>query len=285
MKKGLALVAVAVLLFAACGKEGASDVALTDPDSGATPTATVKTSTATTKPGASSAPAGATKTTAPAAAGTAATTAPAAAAKPAEGRANPPKDGTYVYSVSGTASDPFNPAAPPQKYTGEQTNTVTHSGDVYTTESTTSERAGRTTIRTKHTTANVTMLSLKSETAGGEFSCIFNPPLVITKFPIKPETFPTQQLKGEGNACDGTLDITVVKKESVKDATGRAWDTWQAKVKLTLKSDQLTLNQNDTRWVSPELGVEIKSVGTTDGKFGPTTFKGSANSALKKYPS
>lgn len=284
MKKGLALIALVVLLFAACGKEGDGEgTTLAGGDATTAPTS----SSAPESAGKSAAPGASTKageSSAKPAASSAAAPSNAPAPKAPEGGSNRPKDGAYVYAVDGTATDPFNPAAPPQKYKGEQTNTVSHSGDVYTTETTTSEQPGRTTIRTKWASDKVTMLSLKSETSGGDFSCTFNPPLTITKFPVKPETFPTQQLKGQGNACNGTLDITIVKKETTKDANGRSWSAWQVKVKLTIKSDQFTLTTNETRWVSPELGAEIRSNGAADGQFGPTKFKSTSVSALKKHP-
>jgi hypothetical protein len=284
-RKLLALLAVAVMLFAACGKEG-EEATLAEGEATAAPSASAAVASgAKAAPGATTAPGGAAKTTAPAATGAAATRAPGAQPPPpAQGGANRPKDGTYVYNVNGSASDPFNPAAPPQKYSGEQTKVLSHQGDVYTEETTSSEQAGRTTIRTRWATDRVTMLSFKSETQGGEFSCTFNPPLLITKFPTKPETYPKQQLKGQGNACNGSLEITIVKREMVKDASGRAWSTWQAKVRLMFKTEQVTVTNNETRWVSPDLGETIKSVATADGKFGPTTFKGTANTLLKTHP-
>ena len=291
MKKGLAIVAAGVMLFAACGREGAENQsALTATDSSAVPTASAA-SDASAVSGSSAAPAAAGAVSGVSAdasaqpnATAAAAAAPAAVKPPPEGRANPPRDGTYTYAYSGSASDPFNPTAPPSKFNGTLTNDITHSGNVYTSETTNSETPGRTTIRTRHSSVKVEMLSLKTESPAGEFACTFSPPLLITKFPIKPETYPQQPLKGEGNACDGTLDITIVKKETVKDGNGRAWSTWQAKIKTTLNSDQLTITQNETRWVSPDLGVEIRSNGSTEGKYATQRFTTTSTSALKKHP-
>jgi hypothetical protein len=287
MKKVLAFLAAAMLLLAACGREGPEDSsALTTSDPSA-PTASAD-AVASEAPGAAtakaSAPAGSTATTAP---GTsAATAAPATSDRtaPAEGRANPPADGTYVYNYSGEASDPFNPAGPPTKFSGELTNEISHSGSTYTAEITNSEQPGRTTIKTRWSAAKVEMLSLQTESAAGDFGCTFNPPLLITKFPIKPETFPTQQLKGEGNACNGSLDITVVRKTTAADATKKSWSVWEVKVKTQIKSGQLTITQNETRYVSPELGVEVKSVGTSDGQYAAQKFKTSSTSTLKRHP-
>src|SRR5262249_26362507 len=163
------------------------------------------------------------------------------------------------YAYSGSASDPFNPGAPPQKFSGELDTKYTSNGTTHTAEVTNSENPGRQTTTTRWLADKVEMLSLKTESAAGDFGCTFNPPLVITKFAIKPETFPQQQLKGSGNACDGTLDIQIVRKTTAKDATGRTWSVWQVHVKTTLHSGQLRITQDETRYMSPDLGVEVRS--------------------------
>jgi hypothetical protein len=287
MKKMLAVLAAAMMLLAACGREGTQDESTLTSESSA-PTASSDAG-ATDAPGASAqasaaAGAGAGASTAPSSAARTAAPATSSRAAPAEGRANPPADGTYVYSYNGTASDPFNPSGPPEKFAGELTRTLSHSGTTYTDETTNSEQPGRTTIKTRWTSAKVEMLSLKTESAAGDFGCVFDPPLLITRFPVKPETYPKQTLKGEGNACNGSLEITIVRNTTQKDATGKAWKVWEAKVRTTLKSGQLTLTQNETRWVSPELGVEIRSNGSSDGKYATQSFKTTSTSSLKKHP-
>lgn len=287
MKKAVAVLGAAMLLLAACGREGAEESALAtaqslppsvSPDAAATqaPDATASAAAATDRGTATTAPTARAQTTAAPRTST--------RAAPPAGRANPPADGTYRYTYSGTASDPFNPSGPPERFNGELTTEFSHSGNVYTAEITNSEQAGRTTIRTRWSSVKVEMLSLKTESAAGEFGCTFNPPLVITKFPVKPETYPTQELKGEGNACNGTLDITIVRNTTQKDATGKSWNVWEARVKTTIKSGQLTLTQNETRWVSPELGVEVRSNGSSDGKYAAQSFKTTSTSALKSHP-
>jgi len=287
MKRFLTLVAAGVLLFAACGKENANTSDLTGGASSA-PTASAM-SEHSAAPGASADASGApvtggTASSAPAASSAVRTAPPTTRSAPAEGRANPPADGAYTYTYAGTASDPTNPAGPPQKFNGTLTNQISHSGSVYTSEVTNSENPGRTTTKTRHSSTKVELLSLKTETAAGDFSCTYNPPLVITKFPIKPETYPQQQMKGSGNACNGTLDITIVRKTTQADATGKSWSVWEVKVKTTLKSQQLTINQNETRFVSPELGVEVKSTGSSMGTYGPYKFTTNTTSTLKKHP-
>lgn len=287
MKKGLALLAVTVMLFVACGKEKETSLLAPSPSAEATATAKAK-AVATAKPGDTTpaagdttpAAGGAPKTVAPASGGTG----PAPANKAPAGRSNKPKDGSYIYALTGKASNQFDPNGPPQNIDGDQTNKISHSGNVYTNEQTRSDSPGRTTVRSNWLDTKVEMLSFKAETQIGDFSCTFKPPLLIAKFPTKPETFPTQQLKGEGNACDGTLDITVVKKDTAKDATGKTWETWQVKVKLTFKSGQLSSTSDETRWVSPELGVEVRLVAHTDFQYGPQKGSADTTSVLKKHP-
>jgi hypothetical protein len=287
MKRLLALVAVAMMVLAACGREaeidgsglttGASSAPTASADAGATsgPDATAEASASPRAGGATAAPASA-----------AATRAPSGAARPAppEGRVNPPADGTYVYAYSGEASDPFNPAGPPSKFSGELTREVSHSGSTYTEEITNSEQAGRVTIRTRWSSTKVEMLSLRTESAAGDFGCTFNPPLVIARLPLKPETYPSQQLKGEGSACDGTLDITIVRKTTAQDTTKKSWPAWEVKVKTQINSGQLKIVQNETRYISPELGVEVKTLGQSDGQYATQKFRTSSTSTLKSHP-
>jgi hypothetical protein len=288
MKKSLAALATVVMLFAACGKEGTTENILTAGESSPTPSASAAADAAeSAQPDATATAAAATdEPTATQASGTSATSAPA---KPAPaGKSQPPKNGRYVYSYSGKATDPANPAGGQQSYNGELYNEISHSGNVYTLESTNSESAGRSIVKTRWTDTRVEFLEIKIETQIGTFGCKFNPALVITKFPIKPETYPTQNFKGEGNACDGKLDITIEAKETVKDAAGKAFETWRAKVNTEIKSDSLSIVQKETRWASPDLGVEIRSVGSQNGevKSGAfqSKFSGTSNSVLKQRP-
>jgi hypothetical protein len=286
MKKALAATALAMLLLSACGREARLDTdtltaasaeptASAEAAASAAPGATAEVTASVGPGGATAAPTSAAATTRPATSGGGA---------PPEGRANPPADGTYTYAYNGEASDPFNPSGPPTKFSGELTNEISHSGSTYTSELTNSEQAGRTTIKTRWSAAKVEMLSLRTESAAGDFGCTFNPPLVITRFPIKPETYPTQQLKGEGNACDGQLDIQVVRKTTAVDATKKSWPVWEVKVKTHLESGQLKITQNETRYVSPELGVEVKTVGSSDGQYATQKFRTSSTSTLKSHP-
>jgi hypothetical protein len=278
-KRGLIAVVAFLLLAAACGKEGGSEANLAVEGATATPSTTSK------APQASA--------TASAAAGGAATPAPGAqtgqtetAAKPppaAQGGVNTPKDGRYVYDYKGESTSPFNPGGP-QKFQGELTIDVSHQGSVYQNEETTTVQPGRVTTRTRWESNRILLLYVKVESQGGDFSCEFDPPLLIAKIPIKPETFPTQDFKGKGNACNGKLDITVVGKEPAKDASGRSWSTWRVRVRTQTNTDQGSQSSDETRWFSPDLGAEIRTQGTFKTQFGASKFEGNATSVLKRHP-
>ena len=287
MTKRAVIVVVALSLLAAgCGQEGTIIPDLTAERGTAAPDATTAPQAS---PGATNA-SGATASPAPGQATAAPTTAPQAqTTKPAaEGGVNAPKDGSYVYTYSGESDDPFNPAAPPQRFDGELTVDISHQGNVYTSEQTNTETPGRFTTRARWETDRILLLSFKTETPGGDFSCTFDPPLVVAKIPIRPETFPTQNFKGTGNACQGKLDITVEGQETVKDATGRSWSTWRARIRLQAGNEQFTNTTDQSQWLSPELGVEVRTDGTSHGEIrtagGSQTFDGKAATALKRQP-
>lgn len=268
------------LLVAGCGREGPLVSGLT---AGSTPAATTTpapTATATAGPQAT---ATASASAAPGGDGATQTAKPAS-----QGGVNTPKDGSFVYTYKGESTDPFNPAAPPQSFDGELTIDSSHQGNIYTSEQTNTEEPGRVTTRTRWEATRILLLSYKTETGGGDFSCTFDPAPVILKIPIQPEKFPTQTLKGSGNACDGSFDLEVVAKESVKDAAGTSWSTWRIKVRLQLGNEQFTLTTNQTQWFSPDLGIEIKTEETSNGEVrtpgGSQQFSGKSNSVLKSHP-
>ncbi len=291
MRKFLVPAVALMVLAAACGG-GKKESTLTN-NQGASATPSAMTSAkpgktaASAKPGASAAAGGGATTGSKSSTG--GTQAGGAVTKVVSGGYSPPKDGSYVYRLDGEATNPFNPAAPPQKFTNETlTKKISHSGNVITTEQTTSTSAGTSTQRVRWEADRVLLLYVNASTPQGDYGCTFNPPLLITKFPVKPGTIPTQQFKGSGNACTGTLDITIEKRESAKDANGKSWDAWRVKVKTSASTGQFTQNSEDTRWVSPTLAEEVRSSGTfslkINGAGGSQTSHGSQTTALKTYP-
>lgn len=284
----LGLLAV-LFLAAACGREGSILPSLTTadqrtPSPTATPAAPAQAAEATPTPTGGAA---ATPTRAPEQ-----QAGPGTQAQPAqpveEGGIRPPKDGRYVYNYEGRSSDPFNPAAPPQEFEGELVSEISHDGNVYTERQTNDQNPGVFTTRTRWEESRILLLSFRTQTAGGDFGCVFDPPLVLANLPIRPGAIPTQEFRGEGNACDGSLDINVMRREEVQDATGRTWSTWRVAVRIEAGNEQFTTVTDETQWLAPELGVEVRSDGTTHGEIrtptGSQTFDGEATAALRSHP-
>jgi hypothetical protein len=281
MRKGSILIAAFFLLAVACGggkKEANLNNALTSASPGTT-AATVTSAVPGTK--ASTAPA---TSVVPAAQGpTNSQPKPAA-----QGGVNLPKDGKYLYTLEGESTDPTNPSAAPRPYKGTLTKQYSHSGNVVTEEQTTDQSPGRQTQRTRWESDKIVLLSVKVDSPQGTFSCAFDPPLLVAHLPLHPETIPTQHFKGSGNACTGTLDVQVIRKEAVKDANGKSWSAWRIHIKTSTKSGQFSLAADGTRWQAPEIGVDVRNVGSSSGQIGtgPTApkFRGTATAALKTYP-
>ena len=274
------LVAVIALGFVlvACGREGGDVSQLTQ--STATPRATA-TAAATATPAASATP----EATAAGTAAPAATQAPAGEVPQATaGQVNRPKAGRYVYDLSGEGKGPFDPSPRPIPSGAQTTTRISRNGDINTDETTSSQEAGRIVAKTRWEPSKVSLISYTLESSGRTFACTFNPPVVILNIPIKAETFPTQNLNGEGNACGGTLDITVEGKENVKDATGRTWSTWRVKVRQQVKNTQLETMMDDTRWVSPDLGTTIRTQSNQNGSSQGVTFSSKTTSVLRSHP-
>src|SRR5438309_821982 len=217
VRKFVVPVVALLLLAAACGGGKKESTLTNNQGASATPSATTSAkpgkTTASAKPGATAA----TGATTGSKSSSGNTQAGGTTTKVVSGGYLPAKDGKYVYRMDGEGTTPFNPA--PQKFSNETlTKTDSHSGNVITTEQTNSKSSGKSTQKVRWESDRVLLLYVNAETPQGDYGCTFNPPLLITKFPVKPGTIPTQHFKGSGNACNGTLDITIERRELVKDA-------------------------------------------------------------------
>jgi hypothetical protein len=92
---------------------------------------------------------------------------------------------------------------------------------------------------------------------GRERRCTYNPPLEIIHSPIRVESFPRQET---GALCRGTVDVTVLGRQSVRDANGRTWPTWV--IEIASKNGSQT--DQEKHWFSPELGRDIRSETATE---------------------
>lgn len=204
---------------------------------------------------------------------------------------NPPSDGTYAYDLEGSMTDTFNPAGPPREYSAdaEAIVDVTHSGDVYTLESSNTENPGVSTTKLKWESSRVLLLSLKMETGGGDFGCVFDPPIVATKLPPAPEAYATQDWQCKDSEGSGSTDITIVGQEDVTDAKGQTWSTWKAETHSEFNYGEVSGVLDITRWTSPELGTDIRTVENSEGEFelgaGQTqSFTSESRTVLKRHP-
>jgi hypothetical protein len=284
-RRAIAIAVAALLLLAACGREGVpgevSSLGDASPSPSASATAAASaTPSATKKAAAASATPSATAAAPQASAGASETASPGTFRRPTGGR--------YTYSYEGEGTDPTNPAGPERSFEGKRYTEVSHSANDYTFVGTNSEDTTRSTTKTRWSSTKVELTYIEIQTQVGTFKCKFDPPLVITRFPVKPETYPSQTFKGEGNACDGKLEITVVKREQAKDATGKSWDAWQVKVHTETRSSNFDITTDETRWVAPDLGIEVRSNANSNGNFKIGASSGKINnttvSVLEKYP-
>jgi len=275
--------AAGVLVLAACGKAKETNLNLgvsasPEASSPAAPGSSTAPK-ASSAPGATKAPSKSSSSSGSTSKGSTTTPKPAPA-----GGANPPKDGSYAYRTDGSVSQN---GSNPQNYSNQTvTADISHSGNVYSTKQTTQQ--GSTTSKDQWTSTRILFLSVEISSPYGTFSCTYNPPLTIAKFPTKPETFPQQHLNGSGNACGGTLDITVLDKENVVDASGHKWSAWKIHVKISSQfkynGQPVSTTSDETRWFSPDLGVEVKSI--ADGSNSSALGKSTSHSTtlLKSHP-
>lgn len=284
MRKCLIFVFAVLLLTVACGSENEAELTTTEGTSEPRATATAA-------PDATAEAGGAAGGSGGQAGGDQAQEAPAPVQPAPEGSINRPRPGTYVYDLDGKSSDPLNPAAPPEDYAGDAEATVKigQSGDINSAEASNTESPGVVTIRTKWEPSRILLVSLKTETPLGEINCVFDPPIEIAHIPPKVETFPTQNWKCSGEDGEGKTDIQFVGKETVDDANGKSWSTWKVMTKTQSTSPDFSISQEDTRWVSPDLGIEIRSDGKSSGSFktqaGTTqNFSSESRTVLKKHP-
>jgi hypothetical protein len=272
MRKWMAGAAACLLVVMACGGDGDdTSGAGTDVQSDATPAAASEAA-------ATAAPAGAprasdaanTRATAKPASGST-TQASSAPAKPASpGAVNRPKTGRYTAKVSGEATDPFTGQRQPVPDGARAFTDLSASGVEYTSKITNNQMAGDTTTKTRWESARVLLLLFSINQPVVKVRCDYDPPLVILQLPVKKQTYAPQTRK-DGTDCTQTTAITVAGQETAK-AMGRDWATWKITQKTTysFNNASITGTLNQTLWLSPELGVAIKTDETNNGTYKTT---------------
>jgi hypothetical protein len=119
------------------------------------------------------------------------------------------------------------------------------------------------------------VLQLSNETFINDerHACVYDPPLEVLHNPMQVEDFSTQSTATPD--CRETVDVSVVGRDSVKDATGRAWSTWVVEF-----STERGATTEERHWFSPELGRDVRLETTTSG--GGTVNQ--TAQLLKSYP-
>lgn len=240
-RRVLPIAALALLLFTAC------------------PSRSPRSSRATLNP-ATTGPASTLDTTKPGS-----TSQPQATAPGVSAPVRRPRSGKYVYDLVGRGTTKV-PAG------SQLTESVSSSGDAYTSDISNNKNSNTRRIRYKWETDKVLQTSVESTINGRTTKCTYQPPLEVLHLPIHTEKFPTQ--RWESNECSGQLEFEVFGQEEVDDATGRPWVTWRIEVR------DASGRPVETRWFSAELGRDVRnqSISDVDGVTQQT------ETVLRSYP-
>jgi len=179
-----------------------------------------------------------------------------------------PRPGTYVYDLIGLGETKSKVPAGSQL-----TEQISVSGDVYTVEVTNNQNANTQRIEFRWEDGRVVRLANETVLGGRRTSCRYDPPLEVLRIPIRQEEYREQEATG----CDETTQISVVGREKIEDAEGKAWETWA----LELHSDSGGRSDQATRWFSPELGREIRIDTASETPEG----RNETSQLLRSYPS
>lgn len=278
------LVVLAVTAAGACSKGGKGELATRIDTGSPSPTAPAVSGQpphggATAAPGASKA-----KPSAGAGSGGAAAT-PLPTPGPVKAASNPavpnhPKQGIYVYALSGSGTEVGGSR---RSYPEGSESRVEFKGgpDEYSIQTSSSQDPNRrTTIRTRWEPNRVLLLQTVLSTGAGDIPCNYEPPVEIVHIPVKPETW-TQTWSNQ--QCNGTAELTVHGMEDVA-AAGRTWRTWKVSTKTTYSFGAITGTLTATEWLSPDLGTSVKGEEHNEGKFGAQPFTSDTATMLKTYP-
>jgi hypothetical protein len=164
----------------------------------------------------------------------------------APGQSNRPLAGSYTYTLSSTKG----PAVPQGM---QRLETVTISGDRYTSVIGDNENANHVTFVRVWSSTGLTLVSSDAVAGTNERKCAYNPPIRLIPLPLKVEKLPRQTWSSPDLACSGTTDINVIGQETTTDGQGKSWSTWKIE-EVTNSGGTST----QTHWFSPDLGVDIR---------------------------
>jgi hypothetical protein len=178
-----------------------------------------------------------------------------------------PRVGDYVYDFCGLG-DTHVPAGTKFK------EHLTTDGDLYTIEVTNNLNGNSRRYQIRWEGNRVVQTSNATTIGGQRRACEYQPPLEILHVPIRVESFASQ--KTDAALCAGTVDVTVLGRQSVRDASRRKWSTWV--IEISTRSGART--DEERHWFSTELGRDIRLETRTEesGKTDQTA------QLLRSYP-
>jgi hypothetical protein len=178
-----------------------------------------------------------------------------------------PRPGAYVYELAGIGGTEVPDGT-------QLTQTIAASGDVDFITVTTNRNDNTQRLELRWESKRVVQLSNQTTIGGQQRTCVYDPPLEVLHIPMFIEPFDDQTFRGA--ACESKVEIEVVDRDSVKDATGRAWSVWV----IETRSEASGRSDMTTHWFSPELGRDIRTQTTTE----TTDRQDQTEQILSRYP-
>jgi hypothetical protein len=207
-----------------------------------------------------------------------------------EGEVNRPKSGTYYYEYSSESTNAATPDEPKatSKPDAQLARKIGYQGS---NGMAVGERSteGPAVAETNYVWEDDRLLEVGSELRQGEQTntCTYEEPVIALKFPLKAESYGDQSTEGDGEACGGTRKIEVVEETTTTDANGNPWSVWHIKITTTSESNGLRIERTDQRWLSPDLGTDVRY--ETDARYinpeGGVSAASKSVATLKTYPS
>lgn len=198
-----------------------------------------------------------------------------------------PQLGVYDYTISGTYQYGSESR---QRYPSKARMVVEYvgkdedpeeSGPQFTTR-TTWNFAQDTLVTTTQWEPGRVLLLYTNLLSDGEHRCVYEPPVEILRLPIQAQVLPAQPW--EGAECSGEIQVSVLRKESVS-AAGRRWEAWKVRQVMRYVMGDLEGTRDDTIWISPDLGVELKIERKADVTRSGDRLRMRQTMLLKEYPS
>ena len=178
-----------------------------------------------------------------------------------------PRAGDYVYDFCGLGETRIGDGT-------QLTEHIAVEGDIYIVDVTNNRNKNTRRYRLRWEEGRVVQLSNVTNIGGSPRGCAYEPPIENIPIPLKVHDLPPQTT-GNG-ACEQTLDISVVGRATVEDATGKKWATWI----IDYEAESGSRTDQERHWLSPELGHDVR-VETTSQSQGNTT---QTAQLLRSYP-